>query len=81
VRSDEVEERRLLDSGQSLDLLLRSECREFGGIWIELLRLRLKIPQSLNIGWLTAAGESSQSPVDEIDTAGLARTGVFRRRE
>src|ERR1019366_8173031 len=53
MRAHQIEERRLLDLGEHFYLLLRSERREFAGVRIELLRLRLKIYQTLRVNRLT----------------------------
>ena len=54
----------------------RAERREFGGIRVKLLGLRLKILQPLNVGRLFGFVECGQSPVDEVQAAGLTCAGA-----
>src|SRR5436309_2566327 len=73
MRAHQVEERRLLDFGEQLNLLRRRERGKFRRAWEKLLRLRLQIAQALHISGLIVLRERGERAIDEVYAASLFR--------
>src|SRR5205085_9684535 len=71
--ADREEERGLLDGRKQLDLLGGGERRELGGAREELLRLRLKILESLDVHRAPVARERHQRSIDEVHDVRFVR--------
>src|SRR5262249_47391013 len=72
VHAHELEERRLLDRREQLDLVVGGERREAACTRDELLRLRGELLEALAVILLPVALERHESAVDERDDVRLA---------
>src|SRR5215475_5881663 len=73
VHAHELEERRLLDRREQLDLVVGRERREAARAWAQLLRRRRELVEALAVVLLTLALERHERAVDERDRMRLAR--------